>query len=180
MQNPKKKKAKSRTPRNSDPCRSLHVQLESEILMQMVCLPRRGKHCRRNEPPGSWKSGRRPAGAHLGCGRCDCTDVGGSQCVLSSFSGVRLFATPWTVRSQPGSFVHGIFWARILEWVAISPSRASSQPRDRTHVFCISCLTGKFFTAESPGKPNRSHGSYCKPWELAIFCAARHARVTAF
>ena len=74
-----KKKAKSRTPRNSDPCRSLHVQLESEILMQMVCLPRRGKHCRRNEPPGSWKSGRRPAGAHLGCGRCDCTEVGGSR-----------------------------------------------------------------------------------------------------
>jgi len=32
--------------------------------------------------------------------------------------------------SLPGSFVHGIFLARILEWVAISSSRQSSQPRD--------------------------------------------------
>ena len=42
--------------------------------------------------------------------------------------------------SLPGSSVHGIFQARILEWVAISFSRGSSQPRDRTHVFCISCI----------------------------------------
>ena len=35
--------------------------------------------------------------------------------------------------SLPGSSVHGIFQARILEWVAISYSRESSQPRDRTH-----------------------------------------------
>ena len=32
--------------------------------------------------------------------------------------------------SPPGSFVHGIFQARIFEWVAISYSRASSRPRD--------------------------------------------------
>ena len=37
----------------------------------------------------------------------------------------------------PGSSVHGIFQARILERVAISSSRASSQPRDRTHVSCF-------------------------------------------
>ena len=37
--------------------------------------------------------------------------------------------------SPPGSSVHGIVQARILEWVAISFSRGSSQPRDRTHVF---------------------------------------------
>ena len=39
----------------------------------------------------------------------------------------------------PGSAVHGIFQARILEWAAISFSRGSSQPRDRTWVsnqFC--------------------------------------------
>ena len=36
----------------------------------------------------------------------------------------------------PGS-VHGISQARRLEWVAISFSRGSSQPRDRTHVSCI-------------------------------------------
>ena len=39
--------------------------------------------------------------------------------------------------SPPGSSVHGILQARILEWVAISFSRGSSQPRDRTWVSCI-------------------------------------------
>ena len=38
-----------------------------------------------------------------------------------------------------GSSVCGIPQARILEWVAIS-SRESSQPRDRTHISCISCI----------------------------------------
>ena len=39
--------------------------------------------------------------------------------------------------SPPGSSVHGISQARILEWVSISFSRGSSQPRDRTHIFFI-------------------------------------------
>ena len=39
--------------------------------------------------------------------------------------------------SPPGSPLHGISQARILEWVAISSSRGSSRPRDRTHVACI-------------------------------------------
>ena len=38
--------------------------------------------------------------------------------------------------SLPGSSVHGIFQARILEWVTISFSRGSSQPRDGTWVSC--------------------------------------------
>ena len=42
--------------------------------------------------------------------------------------------------SPPGSSVHGIFQMRILEWVAISYARASPQPRDWTHVFCVSCI----------------------------------------
>ena len=54
------------------------------------------------------------------------------------------FATPWTC-SPPGSSLHGISQARILEWVASSFSRASSQHRDWTHVYCIS---GWFFTTE--------------------------------
>ena len=45
--------------------------------------------------------------------------------------------------SSPGSSVYGIFQARILEWVTISYSRGSSQPRDRTCVSCISC-SGKW------------------------------------
>ena len=39
--------------------------------------------------------------------------------------------------SPPGCSVHGIFQARILEWVAISPSRGSSPTRNRTHFSCI-------------------------------------------
>ena len=46
-------------------------------------------------------------------------------------------------RRLPGSPVNEIFQARILEWVAISCSRGSSQPRDQTPVFCISC-TGRW------------------------------------
>ena len=42
--------------------------------------------------------------------------------------------------SLPGSSVHGILQTKILEWVAISYSRGSSQPRDPTHVSCISCI----------------------------------------
>ena len=40
--------------------------------------------------------------------------------------------------------VHGILWARILEWVAIPFSRGSSQPRDRTQV---SHIAGRFLTS---------------------------------
>ena len=53
-------------------------------------------------------------------------------------------------RSPPGSSVHGILQARILVCVAISFSRASSQPRDGT---CISSIAGGFFTVEALGKP---------------------------
>ena len=52
--------------------------------------------------------------------------------------------------SPPGSSVHGILQARILEWVAISSSRGFSRPRDRTQVSRIS---------EPPGKPLRVTGS---------------------
>ena len=45
--------------------------------------------------------------------------------------------------SPPGFSVHGIYQARILEWVAISFSRGSSQPRDQTRV---SCIASQFFT----------------------------------
>ena len=42
--------------------------------------------------------------------------------------------------SLPDSSVHGIFWARMLEWVAISFYRGSSPPMDCTHSSCISCI----------------------------------------
>ena len=42
--------------------------------------------------------------------------------------------------SPPGSSVHGIFRARILEWVAISFSRGTSRPRDQTQVYTAGSL----------------------------------------
>ena len=42
--------------------------------------------------------------------------------------------------SPPGSSVHGIHLARILEWVAIPFSRGFSQPRDQTYISCVSCI----------------------------------------
>jgi len=54
-----------------------------------------------------------------------------------------LFCNPMNY-SLPSFSVHGIFQARILEWVAISFSRGSSQPRDQTQV---SCIADRFFTS---------------------------------
>ena len=49
--------------------------------------------------------------------------------------------------SPPGSSVHGILQARILEWVAVPFSRGSSQPRDQT---LVSCIAGRFLLSEPP------------------------------
>ena len=57
--------------------------------------------------------------------------------------------------------VHGILQVGILEWVAMSASRGSSWPRDRTRISCISCIAGEFFTTEPTGKP-RSYGQIQK------------------
>ena len=59
--------------------------------------------------------------------------------VAQSFRHVQFFCNP-TNWSPPGSSVHGIFQARILKWVATDSSRGSPQPRDGTHVFCVSCI----------------------------------------
>ena len=52
--------------------------------------------------------------------------------------------------SLPGSSVHGISQAKILEWVAIACSRVSSWPKDRTHVSSVSCTVKWFFTTSTP------------------------------
>ena len=62
--------------------------------------------------------------------------------MLSCFSSVQLFATLYGPQNLPGSSVHGILQARILEWVAIPFYRGSSWPRDQTQ---ISHLAGRFF-----------------------------------
>ena len=55
--------------------------------------------------------------------------------------------------SPPGSSVHGVLQARILEWVAISFSGGSSQPRDPTRVLCIA---GNSLPLCPPRKPHSS------------------------
>ena len=52
--------------------------------------------------------------------------------------------------SPPGSSVHGILQASILEWVAMPFSKGLPRLRDRTQV---SCTAGGCFTTELPGKP---------------------------
>ena len=54
--------------------------------------------------------------------------------------------------SPPGFSDHGISQAQILEQVAISFSRGSSQAKDQTWFSSVPALTGGFFTAEPPGK----------------------------
>ena len=67
-----------------------------------------------------------------------------NKCLLNVYytswyvlSCVQLFSTPMDC-SPPGSSVHRILQARIVEWVAISSSRGSSWPKDQTGVSCIS------------------------------------------
>ena len=61
-------------------------------------------------------------------------------CMLSRFSHVQLYVTPWTTYSPRGSSAHGIIQARILEQVAMPSSRGSSRLGDRIHLFSVSCI----------------------------------------
>ena len=57
--------------------------------------------------------------------------------------------------SPPGSSVHGILQAGILEWVAIPSSKGSSQSRDRTHISYVSCIDRLvLLPLASPQKPH--------------------------
>ena len=102
------------------------------------------------------------------------------KCVLVAQSCLT-FCDPMNC-SLPGSSVHGIFQARILEWVAISFSRGSSQPRVQTWV---SCIAGRFFTIwttrEGPPyyikvKVTQSCLIICNPMDYT-FCEILQARI---
>ena len=72
------------------------------------------------------------------------------ECVVYALlSRVLLFCNPMDY-SPPGYSVPEISQASLLECVVIPFSRWSSRPRDQTHV---SCIAGRFFTTEPPGKP---------------------------
>ena len=75
-------------------------------------------------------------------------------CVLSHFSHVQLFATPWNVALQAPLSMR-ILQARILEWVALPSSRESSDPGIKPVYLVFPALAGEFFTIEPLGKPRR-------------------------
>ena len=68
------------------------------------------------------------------------------------------------VCGPPGSSVHGILQARILEWVAIAYSRGSSRPWDRTWV---SLTAGRFFTVWTTSGPKINQSLFLQmPYHL--------------
>ena len=71
---------------------------------------------------------------------------------VESLSRVLLFATPMD-HNLPGSSVHRIFQARVLEWVAISFSRGSSWPSDQTRV---SHIAGRHYRLSHQGSPTEA------------------------
>ena len=94
-------------------------------------------------PPGKPGVYKVPLNSGVIRSHCSCKS---HQCVSESESEVtQLCPTLWDPVDYglPGSSIHGILQARILEWVAISFSRESSQPRDR---IWVSCIAGKHFT----------------------------------
>ena len=68
--------------------------------------------------------------------------------------------------SPPGSSLHGILQARLLEWVAIPFSRGSSQPWDRTPV---SCIAGRFFTIWATREAQMQRGECGKRLLMSTF-----------
>ena len=79
-------------------------------------------------------------------------------------TGIGLYLTVCSVMSDscdpmdcgpPGSSVHGILQARILEWVAISYSRGSSWPRDGSCISCVSYIGRRILY-------------HCSTWEAPI------------
>ena len=85
-------------------------------------------------------------------------------CMPSCFSHVQLFETLWTVAHQ-APLSMGILQA-ILEWVAMSSSRGSSQARDQTHVSCtflqVDCLPTE--------PPRKSEVSICPYHFYSLSC----------
>ena len=78
----------------------------------------------------------------------------------------------------PGSSVHGVFQAIILERATISHSGGSSRPKDWTCIYCVSCL-GRLIIYPAPGKSSIYHIvnvivylviTFCKWVQLYLTC----------
>ena len=115
----------------SGPSLLLHPEHQAAIRLAVALLPLSGGCCpsgRSALPPAMLKNSGGPDSLVEG--------AGGKKGLWFSHSVVSTLCGPMDC-SPPGSSVQGIFQARILEWVAISSSRGSSQPRNRTRVSCI-------------------------------------------
>ena len=76
-----------------------------------------------------------------------------------------------------GSFVHGIFQARVLEWFTISFSRGSSQPRDGTRFSCILGISFTIWTTR-PSTNNIQKKKKCPFHYRRKECKSRKSRDT--
>ena len=82
--------------------------------------------------------------------------------------------------SLPGTFVHGVLQARVLEWFTLPFSRGSSHPRDRTHISYISCIDRRvLYHWCHLGSPCSSKGLPFPAWKfskllLLRFCSSAH------
>ena len=91
--------------------------------------------------------------------------------VCQSLSCIQLFAIPWTIATRLLCPLNSpVLQARILEWVAIPFSRASSQLRDQSRV---SCIQGDSLPSEPPRKPRQRncgiYNSFIKKNEILPF-----------
>ena len=87
---------------------------------------------------------------------------------VSSVTSVNLTLCNHRDCSLPDSSIHGILQARILEWVAMSPYRGSSWPKDQIHVPCGFSFASGFFYLWATGEAWATvHGvskSWTRPW----------------
>ena len=75
---------------------------------------------------------------------------------------LHLSLTPWDPMycSPPGSSVHGILQAGMLEWVAMPSARGCFQPKVRTRISCVSWdWQADYFPLAPLGKPNNNNNN---------------------
>ena len=82
------------------------------------------------------------------CQYCDC------ECMLSRSAQSRPTLYECMDCSSPGFSVHGMFQARILEWVALSSSGNLPDPGIKPQSPASPAWAGRFFTTEPLGKPS--------------------------
>ena len=116
------------------PCRMYHTQPSAAAGRQLITAPRGNSLCQ-----ATWQSHQ---------------DTRGRACVRAKLlQSCPTLCGPMDC-SPPGSSVHGILQARILEWVAMPSSRGPSQPSDRTSVSLAPALQADSLLLSHQGSPH--------------------------